>query len=81
MANRKPNQNQQADKSRPVGNYDPGGQAGENVQSSGQRPANEPVGPFLGKSAGTPPPGSPNSKQTGTPGGKGKQDVRQNQRS
>ena len=83
MANRKPNQdqqNQQGGKSRPVGSYNPGGQAGESVQSGGQRPADQPGGPFLGKSAGTAPPDSANPEQTGTPGGKGKQDAPENQR-
>ena len=74
MADRNSNQkNQRGGKqSRPVGNYNPGGQAGESVQGGGQRPADEPGGPFLGRSAGKPSPGRANTRQTGTPGGKGK---------
>jgi hypothetical protein len=86
MAKQNPNKSQQdGHKSQPIGNYNPGGQAGESVQGGGQRPAGEPGGPFLGKSAGNlkrdnPPPGSANPGQTGTPGGKGKQDAPQNQK-
>lgn len=36
---------------KPVGNYNPGGQAGESVESGGQRPADSPKGPFLGRAA------------------------------
>jgi hypothetical protein len=78
MANRKPNQNQQGNQSRPLGNYNPGNQAGKSVQGGGQRPANTPGGPFLGASTSTPPPGSAHPEQTGTPRGKGKQDAPQN---
>jgi hypothetical protein len=70
MANRKPNQNQQGNQSRPIGNYNPGNQVGKSVQGGGQRPANKPGGPFLGASASTAHP-----EQTGTPRGKGKQDA------
>ena len=97
MAKQNPNKTQQGgQQSRPVGNYNSGGQAGESVQGGGQRRADEPGGPFLGKSAtstkersdasqgnpnpGNPPPGSTNPGQTGTPGGKGKQDAPQNQK-
>jgi hypothetical protein len=31
--------------------YNPGGQLGKSVQSGGQRPAKDPKGPFLGRSA------------------------------
>jgi hypothetical protein len=48
----KNHRNQQGEQqSRPVGNYNPGGQAGKSVQEGGQRPADEPGGPFLGISA------------------------------
>jgi hypothetical protein len=97
MAKQNPNKTQQAgQRRRPAGNYNRGGRAGESVQGGGQRPADEPGGPFLGKSAtktkersdaspgnpnpGNPPPGSTNPGQTGTPGGKGKQDAPQNQK-
>jgi hypothetical protein len=81
MASNKKQQNKRGgEKSRPVGNYNPGGQAGKSVQGGGQRPADEPGGPFLGRSAGNPSPGSANPGQTGTPGGKGKQDAPQNQK-
>jgi hypothetical protein len=67
--------------------YNPGGQAGKSVQGGGQRPAKQPGGPFLGKGAtsgksntGNPQPGSANPAQTGTPGGKGKQNTPQNQK-
>jgi hypothetical protein len=67
--------------------YNPGGQLGKSVQSGGQRPAKQPGGPFLGKGAtsgksktGNVQPGSANPGQTGTPGGKGKQDSPQNQK-
>lgn len=100
MAKQNPDKNQPnqqgGQQSRPVGSYNPGGQAGESVQGGGQRPADEPGGPILGKSAkstkeqsdaspgnpnpGNPPPGSANPGQTGTPGGKGKQDAPQNQK-
>jgi hypothetical protein len=93
MAKQNPNKNQQnqqgGQQSRPVGSYNPGGQAGESVQGGGQRPADEPGGPFLGRSAtsakknsdaspgnpnhGNPPHGSANPDQTGTPGSKGPQ--------
>jgi hypothetical protein len=66
--------------SRPVGNYNPGGQAGESVQSGGQRPADEPGGPNLGRQKGDPSRGTTNPGQTGTPGGKGKHDAPQNQK-
>jgi hypothetical protein len=92
MAKQDPNKNQQnqqgARQSRPVGNYNPGGQAGESVQGGGQRPADEPGGPFLGRSAmstkdnsgptagnpnpGDPPSGGDKAGQTGTPAAKGK---------
>src|ERR1700722_16995645 len=43
MAKQNPNKNQQnqqrGQQSRPVGNYNPGGQAGESVRGGGQRPA------------------------------------------
>jgi hypothetical protein len=67
------------EQSRPVGNYNPGGQAGESVEGGGQRPADEPGGPSLGKSAGNPSAGSANPGTSG-PDGKGKQDARQNQK-
>ncbi len=60
------------------GTYNPGNQAGKPVQESGQRPADEPGGPFLGKGAGSKAP-KINPRQT-TPGGKGKQDAPQNQK-
>jgi hypothetical protein len=67
--------------------YNPGGQLGKSVQGGGQRPAKQPGGPFLGKGAtsgksntGNPQPGSAKPGQTGTPGGKGKQDTPQNQK-
>ena len=67
--------------------YNPGGQLGKSVQGGGQRPANQPGGPFLGKGAksgksntGNPQPGSANPSRTETPGGKGKQDTAQNQK-
>ena len=81
MANRKPNQNrqnQQGNQRRPVGNYNPGNQAGKSVQGGPQRPANTPGGPFLGASTSTPPTGSAHPEQTRTPRGKGKQDAPQN---
>jgi hypothetical protein len=100
MAKQNPNkkqQNQQGGRnSRPVGNYNPGGQAGKTVQGGGQRPADEPGGPFLGRSAtsakeqsdaslgnpnpGNAPPGSANPDQTGMAGEKGKQHAPQNQK-
>jgi hypothetical protein len=100
MAKQNPNedeQNQQGGpQSRPVGNYNPGGQAGKGVQGGGQRPADEPGGPFLGRSAtsakeqsdassgnpspGNSPPSSANPDQTGTRGEKGKQNAPQNQK-
>jgi hypothetical protein len=97
MAKQNPNKTQQGgQQSRPVGKHNPSGLAGESVQGGGQRPADEPGAPFLGKSAtstkdrsdaspgnpnpGNPPPGSTNPGQTGTPGGKGKQDAPQNQK-
>jgi hypothetical protein len=97
MAKRNPNKTRQGRQhSRPIGDSNPGGQAGESVQSGGERPADEPGRPFLGRSAtstkarsdaspgnpnpGNPPPGSVNPGQTGTPGGKGKQDAPQNQK-
>jgi hypothetical protein len=91
-----PNTNQQNRRggpgSRPIGSYNPGGQAGESVQGGGQRPADEPGGPFLGRSkensdaiagntnSGNPSLGSNTPRQTSTPGAKGKQDARQNQK-
>jgi hypothetical protein len=68
--------------------YNPGNQLGKSVQSGGQRPAEQPSGPFLGKGVtsgksktGNPPQtGSKNPGQTGTPDGKGKQDTPQNQK-
>ena len=84
MAKQDPNKDQQnqqgGQQSRQVGNYNPGGQAGKRVQGGGQRPADEPGGPFLGRSAtntieqSAASPGNPNPDQTGTPGGKKKQD-------
>jgi hypothetical protein len=63
--------------------YNPGNQLGKSVQDGGQRPAKQPGGPFLGKGAtsgksntGNPQPASANPGQTGTLGGKGKQDTR-----
>jgi hypothetical protein len=61
------------------GSYNPGGQAGESVQSGGQRPADEPGGPFLGKAAGKPR-NQGNPGETGSPGGKGKQEAPRNQK-
>jgi hypothetical protein len=93
MAKQNPNANQQGGpQGRPIGNYNTGGQAGESVQDGGQRPADQPGGPFLGKSAmstkriapagnpnpDNPPPGCGNPGKTDTPGAKGKQDARQN---
>jgi hypothetical protein len=67
--------------------YNPGNQLGKSVQGGGQRPANQPGGPFLGKgaksgksNAGNPQPGSANPGQTGTLDGKGKQNTPQNQK-
>jgi hypothetical protein len=67
--------------------YNPGNQLGKSVQSGGQRPANQPGGPFLGKGAtsgksntGNPQPASANPGQPGTLGGKGKQDTPRNQK-
>jgi hypothetical protein len=91
MAKQNPNKNQQnrqnqqnqqgGQQSRPVGDYNPGGQAGKSVQGGGQRPADEPGGPFLGRSAtstkeqsnanpgnpnpGNPPPGARRKRETG----------------
>lgn len=73
-------QRQQDPQSKPVGHYNPGGQAGESVQGGGQRPADQPGGPFLGKSAGNPTARSASPGHSGTPGGKDKQDTPQNQR-
>jgi hypothetical protein len=65
--------------------YNPGGQRGKSIRGSGQRPAKDPKGPFLGKSAssskgsqGNPNPRRSASGQTGTRGGKGKHDASQN---
>jgi hypothetical protein len=67
--------------------YNPGNQLGKSVQDGGQRPAKQPGGPFLGKGAmsgksntGNPQPASANPGQTGTLGGKGKQDTPRNQK-
>jgi hypothetical protein len=62
--------------SRPVGGYNPGGQAGKSVQGGGQRPANDPGGPFLGKSATI----TTEPAEADTAGGKGKQDAKQTQK-
>jgi hypothetical protein len=81
MTEQKSNKDRKNPQAAPVGNYNPGGQAGESVRGGGQRPADEPGGPFLGKqsdaSSGNPNPG-PGSANAGTPGGKGKQDAKQN---
>jgi hypothetical protein len=61
------------------GSYNPGNQAGKDVQGGGQRPAHEPGGPFLGKGEGGKRP-KMNPQQTGTPGGKGKQAAPQSQK-
>lgn len=67
--------------------YNPGGQLGKSVQGGGQRPANQPGGPFLGKGAnsgksntGNPQAGRANRGQTGSLGGKEKPDTPQNQK-
>jgi hypothetical protein len=67
--------------------YNPGNQLGKSVTGGGQRPANQPGGPFLGKGAksgksntGNPQAGSANPGQTGTLGGKGKLNTPQNQK-
>ena len=80
MAKQNLNKNQQnqqgARQSRPVGNYNPGGQAGESVQGGGQRPANDPGGPFLGKSATI----TTQPAEADTAGGKEKQNAKQTQK-
>ena len=58
------------------GTYNPGNQAGKPVQGGGQRPADEPGGPFLGKGAGSKTP-KINPGKTDTPGGKDEQDAPQ----
>jgi hypothetical protein len=67
------------DMSHVPGTYNPGNQAGKPVRGGGQRPADEPGGPFLGKGAGSKTP-EINPGKTGTPGGKGEQDAPQNQK-
>ena len=47
------------------GTYNPGNQAGKDVQGGGLTPAGEPGAPFLGKGAGKAAPNKPG--QTGTP--------------
>ena len=54
------------DMSHVPGNYNPGNQAGKDVHGGGQRHADEPGGPSLGK-------------EKGSPRGKGKQVTSQNQ--
>jgi hypothetical protein len=44
--------------------YNPGGQIGKSVQGGGQKPAKDPDGPFLGKSAQSSE-ASPESKKAG----------------
>jgi hypothetical protein len=79
MAKQNPNKNQQNNQggqpSRPVGNYNPGGQAGESVRGGGQRPANEPGGPLLGRSATS----TKDASGLGNPNN-GKKDTPQNQK-
>jgi hypothetical protein len=67
--------------------YNPGGQLGKSVQGGGQRPANQPGGPFLGKGAkseksntGNPQSGSASPGPTGTLGGNEKQNTPRNQK-
>jgi hypothetical protein len=67
--------------------YNPGGQLRKSVQSGGQRHAKQPGGPFLGKGAtsgksktGNAQAWSASPGQTGTPGGKGKQETPQSQK-
>jgi hypothetical protein len=82
MANRNVREKLENDPNRDMshvpGTYNPGNQAGKDVQGSGQRPADEPGGPFLGKGEGRRP--KINPQQTGTPGGKGKQATPQSQK-
>jgi hypothetical protein len=75
-SNRKQQNQGDAERSRPVGNYNIGGQKGESVQDGGQHPADEPGGPFLGKSTNSSP-GSANPGKTGTPDGNGKHNAPQ----
>jgi hypothetical protein len=58
------------DMSHVPGTYNPGNQAGKDVQEGGLRPADGPGGPFLGKGVGSKTP-KINPRQT-TPGGKAK---------
>jgi hypothetical protein len=64
------------DMSHVPGTYNPGNQAGKDVQEGGLRPADEPGGPFLGKGAGSKTP-KINPRQT-RPRGKAKQDAPHN---
>ncbi len=67
------------DMSHVPGTYNPGNQAGKDVQGGGQRPADEPGGSFLGKGEGSKRP-KMNPRQTGTPGEKAKQATQQSQK-
>ena len=61
------------------GTYNPGNQAGKTVEGGGQRPADEPGGPFLGKGGGSKRPKA-NPQQTGAPGPEGTQPPPQSQK-
>ena len=67
------------DMSHVPGSFNPGNQAGKPVQGGGQRPADEPGGPFLGKGAGSTTPMIDPAK-TGTTGGKAEQDAPKDQK-
>jgi hypothetical protein len=54
------------DMSHVPGTYNPGNQAGKDVQGGGQRRADEPEGPFLGRKKDTKRP-KENPPQSGTP--------------
>ena len=66
------------DMSHVPGSFNPGNQAGKPVQGGGQRPADEPGGPFLGKGAGSTTPTTDPAK-TSTSGGKAEQDAPKDQ--
>lgn len=59
-------------RSQPVGNYNPGGQAGQSVQSGGQRPVDAPGAPFLGRGSNSRANRNHDSKVTAKPEGKSK---------
>ncbi len=56
--------------------YNPGGQLGKSVRGGGQRPAKDPGGPFLGKSAkSTKASGGDTKPPRSTRAGKGRQNT------